>query len=288
MEKQWILPKAPDPGIVATLASGTGACLKAAELLALRGLTDVEEAKRYLDPKMEHLFDPFLIPEMDKAVLRVKEEARRLIDELVAYDPANRTWSASSLHFRLLEALLARQQGDLTAAARLVGEVRPELEGLSAAEPSDRSFILRLAMAWRLEARLRISAGRPDAATAATRAADLGEKLIRKGRATDEDAGECALACVVSGEIAAQAGEDAAARRYWQRAAGVLAPRLTGTRNWQLLDPAARAAAWMGRSAEAHAMIAQLNLLGYVPLDPWPDADRPGAARSSIPPEQPK
>ena len=216
------------------------------------------------------------------------KEARRLIDELVAYDPANRTWSASSLHFRLLEALLARQQGDLTAAARLVGEVRPELEGLSAAEPSDRSFILRLAMAWRLEARLRISAGRPDAATAATRAADLGEKLIRKGRATDEDAGECALACVVSGEIAAQAGEDAAARRYWQRAAGVLAPRLTGTRNWQLLDPAARAAAWMGRSAEAHAMIAQLNLLGYVPLDPWPDADRPGAARSSIPPEQPK
>ena len=90
---------------------------------------------------------------------------------------------------------------------------------------------------------------------------------------------------MVAGEIAAQAGNSAAARSHWQHATEVLAARLTGTRNWRLLDPAARVAARVGRSAEARDRIAQLNLLGYVPLDPWPDVDRPGAAKSTTPPQ---
>jgi tetratricopeptide (TPR) repeat protein len=218
--------------------------------------------------------------QFDAASKQLKE-ARRLLDELVAYDPSNRRWWIAALNSRLKEAMLVRQQGDLPAAARLVGEVRPQLESLSAAEPSDRAFVLWLVMAWRLEAQLRAAVGRQDAAAAASRAIELGDRLIREGRATDADVGECALACVVAGEIAAQVGDSAAARRHWQRVADLLAPRLAGTRDWRLLDPAARAAAWLGRSEEAHATIAQLNLLGYVPLDPWPVADRPSAARSS-------
>jgi len=108
MEKQWILPKAPDPGIVAALASGTGTCLKAAELIALRGLTDVEEAKRYLDPKMEHLFDPFLIPEMDKAVLRVREALSRKEEILIHGDYDVDGTSAAALLVRVLKGLGAR------------------------------------------------------------------------------------------------------------------------------------------------------------------------------------
>lgn len=139
-------------------------------------------------------------------------------------------------------------------------------------------------MAWRLEAQVRAAAGRQDAAAAAARAVELGEKLIREGQTTDADVGECALAGVVAGEIAAQSGDSAAAQSHWQHAADLLAPRLPGTRDWRLLDPAARVAARLGRSTEAHDRIAQLNLLGYVPLDPWPDADRPGAAGNSAPP----
>jgi hypothetical protein len=167
-------------------------------------------------------------------------------------------------------------------------EIRPQLESLVAAEPTDRTFVLRLAMAWRMEAQVRAAAERQDAAAAAARAVELGEKLIREGRTTNADAGECALACVVAGEIAARAENNAAARGYWQHAADLLAPRLPGTRDWRLLDPAARVAAWLGRSEEARAKIAQLTLLGYVPLDPWPDADRLGAARNSVPPQQSK
>jgi serine/threonine protein kinase len=225
--------------------------------------------------------------QLSDAEKRLKK-ARRLIDELTTFDPANRHWSSASLHYRLQEALLARKQGDLATAARLVGEVRPELESLSAAEPSDRKFILWLVTAWRLEAQLRASGGRADAAAAAARAVDLGEKLIRQGRATNTDVGERALAGVLAGEIAALSNDLALARRHWQQVSDLLAPRLPNTRDWRLLDPAARAAAWMGRSEEAHAVVAQLNLLGYVPLDPWPEADRRGAARSSVPPDQSK
>jgi serine/threonine-protein kinase len=212
------------------------------------------------------------------------KEARRLMDELVAHDPANCHWAGASLHYRLQEALLARRQGDLPEATRLVGDVRPSLEHLAAAEPSDRKFARWLVTAWRLEAQLRAAAGGPEAATAAARAVELGERLIREGRATDADVGECALARVVAGEIAAQAGDSATARRHWERATALLAPQLAGTRDWRLLDPAARAAAWLGRSAEARAHITQLTSLGYVPLDPWPDADPPDAARRSVPP----
>ena len=95
--------------------------------------------------------------------------------------------------------------------------------------------------------------------------------------------GECALAGVVAGEIAAQDGDSAVARSHWQHAADLLAPRLPGTRDWRLLDPAARAAIQLGHPEEARIIIAQLNSLGYVPLDPWPDVDRPGAARNSTP-----
>jgi len=212
------------------------------------------------------------------------KEPRRLVDELTAHDPVNRRWQAVALYSRLQATMLARQAGDLPAAVRLLDEIRPQLESLAAGEPTDRTFMLRLAMAWRLEAQVRAAAGRQDAAAAAARAVELGEKLIREGQTTDADVGECALAGVVAGEIAAQSGDSAAAQSHWQHAADLLAPRLPGTRDWRLLDPAARVAARLGRSTEAHDRIAQLNLLGYVPLDPWPDADRPGAAGNSAPP----
>jgi hypothetical protein len=95
--------------------------------------------------------------------------------------------------------------------------------------------------------------------------------------------GDCGLALVLEGEIAFQGGEADAAHRDWQRAAELLAPRLPGTRDWRLLDPAARAAIRLGRADEAKAILAQLTQLGYVPLDPWPEANRLDATGPSTP-----
>jgi hypothetical protein len=80
------------------------------------------------------------------------------------------------------------------------------------------------------------------------------------------------MASVVAGEIALRAGELSTAQNHWQRAADLLAPRLTGSRDWHLFDPAARVSAWLGHADDAKARIAQLTALGYMPVDPWPDA----------------
>ena len=205
--------------------------------------------------------------------------ARGLLDEVVAHDPANRHWQVTSLHARLLEAVLLRQRGDWADAARLIDDVRPRLEQLAAAEPSDRVLARRTVWAHRLQAQSDVSAGRPGARPAADRAVELGEKLVRDGSAADADVAECALAHVAAGEIAAQTGDATAAREHWERAAELLAPRLPGTRDWRLLDPAARAAARLGRVAMAQSMIAQLDQLGYVPVEPWPGANRLDAAK---------
>jgi eukaryotic-like serine/threonine-protein kinase len=204
--------------------------------------------------------------------------AQKLLDELVALDSSNQYWLSVSLHCRLIEAILARGRGDPAAAARFLDDVRPQIESLMAAEPAERRLVLWLATAWRLDAQLRASSDLAAAATAAARAVELGEKLIREGRATDADLGECAKAGVVAGEISARSGSGAAAQRDWQRAGEILAPRVQGSSDWQLLDPAARAAAWMGRLEEARATISRLTQLGYLPLDPWPDLKRAAAA----------
>ncbi len=209
--------------------------------------------------------------------------ARELLDEVVAHDPSNRHWQIGYLRARLLETALIRHQGDWGGALHLIDEVRPQLEKLSAAEPSDRVLARWTAWASRMEAQLDVSAGRPGAPTAAERAVELSEKLLHDGRVSDADVGECALASIVMGEIALQSGDADTARRRWERATELLAARLPGTHDWRLLDPAIRAAVHLGRMDVARAMITQLNQLGYVPLDPWPEANRLDATRPSSP-----
>jgi tetratricopeptide (TPR) repeat protein len=213
-------------------------------------------------------------------------KARALLDELVAHDAANRRWQGALLHARLLEATLLRQANDWTGTARVIGEVRPQLEKLSAAEPSDRVLVRWNVWALRLGAQAGAVIGQPDALAEAARAVELGEKLIHDDRATEIDLAECAFASLVRGEIALQSGDATAARLHWEHAGELIATRLPGTKDWRLLDPAARAALRLGRIDTAHALLAQLTQEGYVPLDPWPEANRLDGTKTS-PPKSP-
>ena len=209
--------------------------------------------------------------------------ARKLLDELVALDGTNRRWVLAMLSAKVKEAVFARRRGDLASASTLIAGARPKLEELVAAEPSGRAYAHWVAEARLLEAQLSAGINPSAAAEHADRAVEVTATLERIGRAKNADVGGCAGACVVAGEIAAQSGDLGSAQKRWRRAEELLRPRLPDSRDWRLLDPAARAAAHLGRIDEARSIVAQLERFGYVPLDPWPREIAPGVSGATPP-----
>ena len=48
-------------------------CAPVSELLVQRGITSVDDAERFFHPSLRDLYDPFLMPGMDKAVARLNK-----------------------------------------------------------------------------------------------------------------------------------------------------------------------------------------------------------------------
>ena len=73
METRWILAKDVDKQVVRSLSESLGIDEILAILLVQRGITNFEEAKNLFRPSLEHLHDPFLMKDMDKAVDRLQK-----------------------------------------------------------------------------------------------------------------------------------------------------------------------------------------------------------------------
>lgn len=67
----------PDKDLTQTLSRELSLHPVAAQLLAHRGITSVEEGKQFLDPSLKNLPNPFLIPDMEKGVDRLLTAIRR-------------------------------------------------------------------------------------------------------------------------------------------------------------------------------------------------------------------
>ena len=59
--------------IETALAKRYASCPPVSQLLVQRGITSVEEAERFFSPRLKNLHDPFLMPDMDKAVNRLNK-----------------------------------------------------------------------------------------------------------------------------------------------------------------------------------------------------------------------
>jgi single-stranded-DNA-specific exonuclease len=73
---QWVVKEQPDRGIVEALSNALEVPLVIAQILANRGIFNLEDAKHFFQPKWEDLYDPFLMKDMDRAVERVIKAIR--------------------------------------------------------------------------------------------------------------------------------------------------------------------------------------------------------------------
>lgn len=67
----WIMP-APDPSLIAHLATALGIQPLTASVLCSRGFQDPDSARRFLAPSLEHLHDPHGLTGMPEAVTRLR------------------------------------------------------------------------------------------------------------------------------------------------------------------------------------------------------------------------
>ena len=72
MTKRWLI-KTPHPKFQKLLSDALKIHPIIAQLLVNRGITDVEEARHFIQADESGLHDPFLLKDMDKAVLRIKQ-----------------------------------------------------------------------------------------------------------------------------------------------------------------------------------------------------------------------
>ncbi len=73
MEKRWVVRPRADKSVVDQLALALNIDKVIAALLVQRGITTYEEAKKFFRPSLSDLHDPFLMKDMDKAIIRIEK-----------------------------------------------------------------------------------------------------------------------------------------------------------------------------------------------------------------------
>lgn len=73
MEKRWSIWENRDEEAIAQLASVLGIDPVLSNLLIKRGIKNYEEARTFFRPDIDHLHDPFLMKDMEKAILRIEK-----------------------------------------------------------------------------------------------------------------------------------------------------------------------------------------------------------------------
>jgi len=84
MERKWIFPSGGDEQLVKEMAVSLEITPLVARLLLARGIKTAEEARLFLDPKMDDCHDPFSMKDMDAIVVRL-ERALREKERIMVY-----------------------------------------------------------------------------------------------------------------------------------------------------------------------------------------------------------
>ena len=108
MQRQWIFPSVDGNEAFSRLSNELGVPIFLARVLIRNGLADCNAATSFLEPRLRQLQDPFLIPEMEAAVARLRH-AIETREGIVLYGDYDVDGVASlALLQRILTAMGAR------------------------------------------------------------------------------------------------------------------------------------------------------------------------------------
>jgi single-stranded-DNA-specific exonuclease len=108
MQRQWIFPSMDGNEAVSRLSNEVSVPIFLARVLMRNGLGDFNAATSFLEPRLRQLQDPFLIPEMEAAVARIRR-AIECREGIVLYGDYDVDGVASlALLQRILTAMGAR------------------------------------------------------------------------------------------------------------------------------------------------------------------------------------
>lgn len=84
MEKRWVLKEKANKEVVRHLSEALNINERLSSLLVQRNINTFEDAKKFFRPSLDHLHDPFLMKDMDKAVERIIQ-AHEKGEKIVVY-----------------------------------------------------------------------------------------------------------------------------------------------------------------------------------------------------------
>ncbi|MFM8913450.1 MAG: single-stranded-DNA-specific exonuclease RecJ, partial [Flammeovirgaceae bacterium] len=73
MDYRWIYKEQPSPEAIQSLSKAININPYLSNVLLQRGISNFSEAQYFFRPQLAHLYDPFLLKDMDRAVARVKK-----------------------------------------------------------------------------------------------------------------------------------------------------------------------------------------------------------------------
>lgn len=107
MNKRWVLKDQGEEAVVQHLAEALNVDKNIANLLAQRGISTFEEARSFFRPSLNDLHDPFLMPDMQKAVDRIEKALKNNENILVYGDYDVDGTTAVSLVYTFIKSMYA-------------------------------------------------------------------------------------------------------------------------------------------------------------------------------------
>lgn len=138
--QQWILAEEPSAGMVDEIATESNLPVPVVRVLINRNINSVEKVKRFLDPQLKDLTDPFILEGMTKAIDRITEALRSNEKVMIYGDYDVDGITATSLLFLVLNRLGA--QVDYYLPNRLTEGYGLSEDGINEAKSRDITLII--------------------------------------------------------------------------------------------------------------------------------------------------